>query len=174
MLNIGLWPERFEEIDLFDWQSEVKDLLSVADLAAGHTLEIGTRRYFYFRKDRTGEIVERFGLKPVTAANIRERFMAFCLAQGLPAERPAARMARAAERSEAEIQRPMLEMAFRKYAQRGCLDYARDVSQVRFAPRLWKRLTLDRPRSSPATGRCTDRGLFFQRPRMSGAPYRRS
>jgi hypothetical protein len=92
ILNLGVWAEKLEEIDVFDWQSEVKDMLSMADLgralaasegylrnkvrkgeqAPDHTLEIGARRYFYFNKDRKAEIAEQFGLKPVTAANIRD------------------------------------------------------------------------------------------------------
>ena len=203
VLNLGVWAKDFEEIDIFDWQSAVKDMLSVADLELAlaasegylrnkvlrgelepdHTVEIGSRRYFYFRKDRKLEIAERFGLKPVTAANIRERFLAFCeemdmsasykpvlllcvletvdengavpisiltlafrdfylarLARGLPAEKPKARMARVSELSKADIQRLILEMPFRKFAQRGFLDYGRDVSRIRFAPSLWKRL----------------------------------
>lgn len=203
VLNLGVWAKGFEEIDIFDWQSAVKDMLSVADLELAlaasegylrnkvlrgelepdHTLEIGRRRYFYFRKDRKPEIAERFGLKPVTAANIRERFLAFCeemdmaasykpvlllcllervdengavpisiltlafrdfylgrVARGLPAEKPKARMARVSELSEADIQRLILEMPFRKFSQRGFLDYGRDVSRIRFAPSLWTRL----------------------------------
>jgi len=206
ILNLGIWAERFEEIDIFDWQSEVKDMFSTADLELAlaasegyirnkvmkgelepdHRLEIGTRRYFYFRKERKDEIAERFGLKPVTAANIRERFLAFCeemdmsasykpvlllclldtvdengvvsvaaltlafrnfyldrLNRGLPAEKPRARMGQVADLPETEIQRLILEMPFRKFAQRGFLDYGRDVARVRFAPALWKRLTRD-------------------------------
>lgn len=204
VLNLGLWAKGFEEIDIFDWQSEIKDMTSVADLELAlaasegylrnkvlkgelepdHDLEIGRRRYFYFRKERKGEIAERFGLKPVTAANIRERFLAFCeemdmsasykpvlllclldtvdeegsvpianltlafrdfyldrLARGLTPEKSKARMARVQKLTDAEIQRLILEMPFRKFAQRGFLDYGRDVSWVRFAPNLWKRLS---------------------------------
>jgi hypothetical protein len=65
------------------------------------------------------------------------------VAHGLPAEKPRTRMARVAELTEAEIQRLILEMPFRKFAQRGFLNYWRDVSRVRFAPALWKRLTDD-------------------------------
>ncbi len=43
-----------------------------------HTLEMGSRRYFYFRKDREDAITKQFELTPVTATNIRERFFAFC------------------------------------------------------------------------------------------------
>lgn len=60
-------------------------------------------------------------------------------ARGLPVEKPRARMARVADLSESEIQRLILEMPFRKFAQRGFLDYCRDISRVQFAPTLWKR-----------------------------------
>jgi superfamily II DNA or RNA helicase len=98
VLNLGLWTERLEEIDIFDWRNVVKDMLTVAelelalaasegylrgkvlagDLTPDHALTIGSRRYLYFRKDRKQEIAERYNLKPVTAGNIRERFLAFC------------------------------------------------------------------------------------------------
>lgn len=189
--------------DIFDWQTTVKDMLSVAeleltlaasedylrgkvlagDLTPDHDLTIGSRRYFYFRKDRRHEIAEQFGLVPVTAANIRERFLGFCeemdmfasykpvlllcllnvvddngrvpiglltlafrdyyrrrKANGLQVEKPRARMARVDELTEMELQRLILEMPFRKFAQRGFLRYDKDVSRVQFAPALWSRL----------------------------------
>jgi hypothetical protein len=182
ILNLGLWAESFEEIDIFDWQSVSKDMLSVADLelalaasegylrkkvqkgelTPNHALEIGTRPYYYFRNDRKAEIAEQFRLEPVTAANIRDRFFAFCgemdmsasykpvllhclldtvdecgavpisalalafrdfyadrQATGQPVEKPRARMSRVADLSESEIQRLILEMPFRKFAQPG-------------------------------------------------------
>jgi len=203
ILNLGLWAEHYEEIDVFDWQSTVKDMLPVAELerqlAASegylrnkvlqgelepdHDLALGRRRYFYFAKERKQAIADQFGLKPVTAANIRERFFAFCedmdmsasykpvllLALldtvdddgkasfseltlafrdfylerfncGLPAEKGKLRMRRVKELTESEIQRLILEMPFKKYAQRGFVDYARDLAQVRIVPTLWKRL----------------------------------
>jgi hypothetical protein len=228
ILNLGIWAENLEEIDIFDWQSVSKDMLSVADLelalaasegylrnkvqkgelSPDHTFAIGTRRYFYFRKDRKAEIAEQFGLKPVTAANIRERFLAFCeemdmsasykpvllgclldkvdesgsvpiatltlafrdfyldrVARGLPAEKPRARMARVAELSETDVQRLILEMPFRKFAQRGFLDYGRDVSRVQFAPALWKRLTeQDMQRLHEISRRAVDRYYASVRP----------
>jgi hypothetical protein len=50
-------------------------------------------------------------------------------------------MARVVELIEPEIQRLILDMPFRKFVQRGFLEYGRDVSRGRFAPALWKRLT---------------------------------
>jgi superfamily II DNA or RNA helicase len=203
VLNIGVWAEGLEEIDIFDWQSEVKGMLSVADLELAlaasegylrakvqrgelvpdHSIQIGTRSYHYFRKDRQAEIARQFGLKPVTAANIHKRFLAFCeemdmsasykpvlllclldtvdedgstpistltlafrdfyldrLSRGLQAEKPNARMRGVRDLAESEIQRLILEMPFRKFAQRGFVDYARDLSRIRFVPTLWNRL----------------------------------
>lgn len=204
ILNLGLWTQAVEEVDIFNWQSLVKDMLAVGDLEMAlsaaqdylrfkilkgeltpdHTLEMGSRRYYYFRKDRQDAIAKKFGLTPVTATNIRERFFAFCeemdmaasykpvllrclldsvdedgavpvanltlafrdfyLARktaGQQVEKPSARMARVAELSEAEIQQLMLQMPFRKFAQRGFLEYGRDLARVRFVSALWKRLT---------------------------------
>ncbi len=56
-------------------------------------------------------------------------------------------MERVQELTESEIQQVILKMPFKKYAQRGFLDYAKDLSQVRIAPALWKRLAIeDHPR----------------------------
>jgi hypothetical protein len=225
ILNLGIWAENFEEIDIFDWQSVAKDMLSVADLELAlaasegylrgkvlkgdlepdHALEIGARCYFYFRKERKAEIAEQFGLEPVTAANIRERFLAFCeemdmsasykpvllrclldtvdesgsvpiatlthafrdfyldrLARGLPAEKPRARMARVAELNEAEIQRLILEMPFRKFAQRGFLNYGRDVSRVRFAPDIVEAVDRGGPTGAVRDIEADHRGLLCE------------
>ena len=172
------------DLELAAAEGFLRNKILKGELKADHSLEIGTRSYFYFRKDRKAEIAERFGLTPVTAANIRERFLAFCeemdmsdsykpvllhclldtvdedgsvpvanltlafrdfyldrLGRGLPRRQPKARMSRIADLTEAEIQRLTLEMPFRKFAQRGFLGYGRDISRVRFAPALWKRLT---------------------------------
>lgn len=98
VLNPSVWAKGFAEIDIFDWQSQVRDMLSVADpelvlsasegylrgkvrrgeLTADHAIEIGARAYYYFSKDRKAEIAKQFGLTPVTASNVRDRFLAFC------------------------------------------------------------------------------------------------
>lgn len=62
-------------------------------------------------------------------------------AAGKLVEKPSARMARVEEFSEGEIQQPMLQMPFRKFAQRGFMDNGRDLARVRFAGALWKRLS---------------------------------
>jgi len=88
--------------------------------------------------------VDTDGAVPITSLTLAFRdFYLDRLAHGLPAEKPRARMARVAELTEPEIQRLILEMPFRKFAQRGFLDYGRDVSRVRFVPVLWKRLSAE-------------------------------
>jgi superfamily II DNA or RNA helicase len=203
LLNLGLWSEGVEEVDLFDWQKTAKDMLSLSDLESrlavsqgylrskvqsgelqpDHQLDMGSRSYHYFSKDRVKAIAQQFDIKPVTKENIRELFLNFCetmdmsasykpvlllclldcvdetgkapiesltaafrdyylqrKAAGLPAEKGNKRMARVEDLSDAEIQQLMLQMPFRKFAQRKYLHYARDVSQVRFDKRLWKAL----------------------------------
>lgn len=204
LLNLGLWVEGYEEINLFDWQTTAKDMFSVTDIEArlnvtegffrrkvrsgelkpDHTLEIGSRTYHYFDKDRLEEIREQFGIEAVTAKNIRSKFLAFCedmdmaasykpvlllclldtvegdgsvsvesLTQafcayyldrkksGLVVEKGNMRMARVDEMSGADVQQLLLQMPFRKFSQRGYLDYGRDVSHVRFDRRLWGSLS---------------------------------
>ena len=75
----------------------------------------------------------------VPAANLTLAFRDFNLARkaaGNLVEKPSARMARVQELSEGEIQQLMLQMPFRKFAQRGFLDYRRDLARVRFARAL--------------------------------------
>lgn len=98
VLNLGLWAEDYEEVDLFNWQTAAQDMLTVSELESrlgvaetffwrkvqtgelqpDHRLEIGQRTYSYFRKDRLDEIRQQFGIEPVTADTIHKRFMDFC------------------------------------------------------------------------------------------------
>jgi hypothetical protein len=204
VLDLGLWVDRYEEIDLFDWQSVVKGMIALPDLevelavAEGflrrevqrgnlqpdHTLPIGSRRYHYFARERVDGIRARYGLEKVTGANIRDRFFDFCeemdmsasykpvllhclletadangsvelgalvaafrgfyagrAKSGLPVERAQMVLARVRDLSDGEVQRTMLGMPFRKFAQRGYLSYGRDVSKVQFDRCLWRRLS---------------------------------
>ncbi len=206
VLNLGLWAEGYEEIDLFDWQSAAQDMLSLTqmearlavaegflrrkiqagELAPDHVLEIGNRTYYYFRKDSDEAIRRQFEIEAVTAQNIRELFFRFCdqmdmsasykpvlllclldtvneqgrvpiatlteafrdfyerrKAAGLVVEKANMRMARVADLDSTDIQQLILQMPFRKFSQRGYLDYGRDVSDVRFEPKLWRRLSAE-------------------------------
>jgi hypothetical protein len=66
------------ELALAASEGYLRGTVLAGDLTPDHDLTIGSRRHLYFRKDRKREIAERYGLKPVTAANIRERVLAFC------------------------------------------------------------------------------------------------
>ncbi len=56
-------------------------------------------------------------------------------------------MARVDELPETDIRQLILTMPFKKFAQRGFLQYDRDASRLRFASVLWPKLSLaDRER----------------------------
>ena len=96
-LEIGLWTKDYQEIDVFNWQQEVADMISLSDLerelavAEGrvkgsvergqvkpdHTLPLGERTYFYFDRDRIDEIRETIGAPKLEDHTIRDRFLEF-------------------------------------------------------------------------------------------------
>jgi superfamily II DNA or RNA helicase len=95
-LPVSLWAREYEEVDVFDWQEVVADMLSAGelerrlgvaekrirnavergDLAADHTLELGDRTYLYFHRNRVDEIRQRLGL-PDGTTDLRTRFLQF-------------------------------------------------------------------------------------------------
>ncbi len=97
VLNIGVWAKDYHEIDIFNWQDKLKDVISVSelerDLAASegfikravdrgwivpdHLLEIGDRRYCYFEKSRIEEVRERLGIPVVDKQSIKRLFVEF-------------------------------------------------------------------------------------------------
>ncbi|MEC4815539.1 MAG: DEAD/DEAH box helicase [Scytonema sp. PMC 1069.18] len=97
MLSLNLWVDRYELIDIFRWQDEVKDMYQASELEAAlgigegvvrhwvesgritpnHTIELGNRVYHYFKKDRLDEIRTTFNITPITKENIKERFFEF-------------------------------------------------------------------------------------------------
>jgi hypothetical protein len=97
VLPVNLWTRDYEEIDEFNWQEAVRDMISAADmnveLAASegrvrsaverglvtpdHTLTLGERTYYYFRRERSEEIRETLGLPKVDESSIRELFLDF-------------------------------------------------------------------------------------------------
>lgn len=97
ILHLHLWAEKYEAIDIFRWQDEVKEMyqtreleteLGVADnvvkswvltgkLEPDHTIPLGSQTYFYFKKDRLDAIRQQFNLTPVTKENIKEKFLEF-------------------------------------------------------------------------------------------------
>jgi hypothetical protein len=98
ILDLALEALAFEEIDLFNWQEVVRDMLTASDMdrelavtdgtvrralergqlaAADHTLELGDRTYFYFSKQRITEIRQALGVPEVTAGTIKSLFFDF-------------------------------------------------------------------------------------------------
>jgi superfamily II DNA or RNA helicase len=97
VLGLHLWVDKYEAIDIFRWQDEVKEMyqtreleteLGVADnvvkqwvstgkLVPDHTIPIGTQTYHYFKKDRLDAIRQQFKIAPVTQENIKAKFIEF-------------------------------------------------------------------------------------------------
>ena len=97
VLEIGLWTKDFQEIDIFNWQQEVADMISLPDLehelavAEGrvrgavergvvkpdHILQLGERNYIYFHRDRVEEVRLAIGAPKVEDHTIRDRFLQF-------------------------------------------------------------------------------------------------
>ncbi len=97
VLDIGVWARDYEEIDLFNWQEAVADMISVSELEvelatsqglirraiergkleADHTLTLGDRTYHYFAKERIEEVCEKLGIEKIGAHNIKQRFISF-------------------------------------------------------------------------------------------------
>lgn len=97
ILDLHLWAEKYEAIDIFRWQDEVKDMYQASELEAelgigesvvrrwveaekltpDHSIPIGERLYHYFKKDRIDEIRQQFNIEPITKANIKAKFFEF-------------------------------------------------------------------------------------------------
>ncbi|MEB3211603.1 MAG: DEAD/DEAH box helicase family protein [Leptolyngbyaceae bacterium] len=97
ILHLNLWAKRYEIVDIFRWQDEVKDMyqtreleveLGVGDnvvrnwiqtgkLKPDHSVTLGSRTYHYFKKDRLDEIRKEFSLTPITKDNIKAKFLEF-------------------------------------------------------------------------------------------------
>lgn len=97
LLEIGLHTLDYEEIDLFNWQEALHDMINAADLdrelgategtmrraiergraAPDHTLMLGDRTYFYFARSRIAEIRTALDLPEITAESIKRLFFLF-------------------------------------------------------------------------------------------------
>lgn len=96
-IDAVIWSRDMEEIDIFNWQEAVADMLSGTaleyELAAtegtvrravergqivpDHQLTLGDRAYHYFNKDRVEPIRQALGLPPVNAQTIKGLFLDF-------------------------------------------------------------------------------------------------
>ncbi len=97
VLELALWARDYREIDVFNWQEAVRDMLSASELEvrlhAGegrvrravergallpdHSLTLGERTLYYFKAERKEEVRLALGLAEVTDDNIRGFFMQF-------------------------------------------------------------------------------------------------
>jgi superfamily II DNA or RNA helicase len=97
VLPVDLWTRDYQEIDVFNWQEVISGMLSASDLevelaasegrirsaverevvAPDHTLMLGERKYYYFKRERTDEIRETLGLPRVDDSSIRDLFLEF-------------------------------------------------------------------------------------------------
>lgn len=95
--QMGLYVDRVEEVDIFDWRTEVSGMLTTAELEielgigggtasnwvrAGklipdHSIEMGSRTYHYFNIDRLDDIRRAFGLKVHSKASRKQDFLNF-------------------------------------------------------------------------------------------------
>jgi superfamily II DNA or RNA helicase len=97
VLEISLWAKDYTEIDLFNWQQEVAQMISLPDLErkmgvpegrlrgpvqrgevkADRELRLGERTYFYFHRDRIEEVREAIGAPKLDEHSARDRFLEF-------------------------------------------------------------------------------------------------
>jgi len=96
-LNISLWAKDFTEIDIFNWQELRKDMISVPHLEVelntseglirrsverqivtpDHQFDIGSRTYYYFKRESIPAICQLLNINPVVASNIKEKFISY-------------------------------------------------------------------------------------------------
>ena len=96
ILQIGLWAKDYQEVDLFNWQERLSDVISAGELEnelatseglirraiergeieADHVVQIGDRTYHYFEKGRAEQVRQALGLPKVDASTIKSLFMA--------------------------------------------------------------------------------------------------
>jgi superfamily II DNA or RNA helicase len=97
VIDIGLWAKDYQEIDIFNWQEAVTNMINVAELEVelaasegavrraidrqeiqpDHTVTLGNRTYHYFSRDRIDEVREFLGLPRVEQHNIKDLFLQY-------------------------------------------------------------------------------------------------
>src|SRR5262249_10017737 len=97
VIDIGVWAKDYQEIDIFNWQDAVSNMISVpaleVELAASegvlrraiereevrpdHTVRLGERTYHYFSRDRIEEVRETLGLPKIEQHNIKDLFLQY-------------------------------------------------------------------------------------------------
>jgi superfamily II DNA or RNA helicase len=97
ILQIGMWAKDYQPIDIFNWQQEVVNMVSLADLerelavsegrvkralergevTADHLVQLGERSYFYFHRDNIENVRMAIGAPKVEDSTLRERFLEY-------------------------------------------------------------------------------------------------
>jgi superfamily II DNA or RNA helicase len=97
VIDIGLWVKDYQEIDVFNWQDAVVNMMTTAELEVelaasegvvrraidrqevrpDHTVNLGDRTYHYFSRDRVDEVREALGLPKIDQHNIKDLFLRF-------------------------------------------------------------------------------------------------
>ena len=97
VLHIGLWAKDYEPIDVFNWQQEVVEMISLPNLerelgiAEGrlrgavergqvkpdHILQLGEKTHVYFHRERTEEVRVALGAPKMEEHSVRDRFLSF-------------------------------------------------------------------------------------------------
>lgn len=99
-IDISLWVKEFVEIDLFNWQETLRDMISLSDLEReltvaenrlrtavdkgrlrpDQTIQVGERAYAYFvnTEERKTEICQHLGIERIEPQTVRRRFLDFC------------------------------------------------------------------------------------------------
>jgi superfamily II DNA or RNA helicase len=97
VVGLHLYAEHLEIIDVFRWQDEAEGMIQASELAIelqvddatirervrrsemtpDLAIEIGSREYYYFKRERIPELQKQYGVEPLTDENIRALFLAF-------------------------------------------------------------------------------------------------
>jgi hypothetical protein len=97
VIDIGVWARDYQEIDIFNWQEAVANMIAVpeleVELAASesvvrraidrqeihpdHSVTLGSRTYHYFSRDRIEEVRVALGLPKVEQHNIKDLFLEY-------------------------------------------------------------------------------------------------
>jgi hypothetical protein len=97
VLELALWVKEYREIDVFNWQEAVRDMLSVSELEVSlfagegrvrravergellpdHSVTLGERTLYYFKSERKEEVRKALGLAEINDDNIRHFFLQF-------------------------------------------------------------------------------------------------
>ncbi len=97
VIDVGLLARAYQEIDIFNWQETVNNMLSVSELevelaasegvvrraiergelSPHHSVPLGDRIHHYFARERVEEVRQALGLPKVEPHNIKDMFLKY-------------------------------------------------------------------------------------------------